>query len=291
MLVLCCAPAVGEPVPPIRVLIVDGFSNHDWQLTTDLVRRIVTPTGLFEVSVSTSPPTLDSPGWDTWRPRFTEHEVVLLNCNSLGNRPTWPRAVEEALETYVAAGGGLFVFHSANNSFAHWPEYNRMIGLGWRPADGGYALTVGIDGNITRIPPGEGEKTYHGPRVDAVLHRVGDHPIQAGFPARWMTPDLEIYKYARGPAENLRVLSYAYDADTDKNWPVEWTVTYGKGRVYNGSLGHVWTGDTDPVSMRCVAFQTTLIRALQWLAGREASWPVPREFPSEQAVSLVPPNP
>ena len=49
---------------PIRVLIVDGFSNHDWKLTTALIRGVIEPTGLFEVSVSTTPPTKDSLGGD-----------------------------------------------------------------------------------------------------------------------------------------------------------------------------------------------------------------------------------
>ena len=41
----------------IRVLIVDGCSNHDWRLTTRSIRAILEPTGLFDVAVSTAPPT------------------------------------------------------------------------------------------------------------------------------------------------------------------------------------------------------------------------------------------
>ena len=39
---------------PVRVLIVDGFSNHDWKLTTSLIEGILMPTGLFTVDVSTA---------------------------------------------------------------------------------------------------------------------------------------------------------------------------------------------------------------------------------------------
>ncbi len=48
--------------PRLRVLIVDGYSNHDWQLTTALIRGMLEPTGLFDVNVSTAPPTKDAPG-------------------------------------------------------------------------------------------------------------------------------------------------------------------------------------------------------------------------------------
>ena len=35
-------------------------------------------------------------------------------------------------EEQIREGGGLVVFHAANNAFLNWPEYNDMIGLGWR---------------------------------------------------------------------------------------------------------------------------------------------------------------
>ncbi len=272
----------------IGVLIVDGFSNHDWAQTTAIVRRILKDSGRFEVAVSTAPAARDAEGWEGWRPRFADFDVVIQNCNSLGGRPTWPREVEQDLERYVRDGGGLYILHSANNSFAHWDEYNRMIGLGWRIAAGGWALVVDDDGQITRIPPGEGRGTSHGPRRDTVVQLRGEHPIHDGYPKRWKTPLLEVYTYARGPAENLTVLSYAYDPATEKNWPIEWVVAYGKGRVYNSTFGHVWAGDKEPASMRCVGFRTTLIRALEWLATGRVTWPVPPEFPTENQMQLVP---
>ena len=50
---------------PIRVLIVDGYSNHDWRQTTALIRGFLEPTGLFAITVSTAPPTTDAPGWES----------------------------------------------------------------------------------------------------------------------------------------------------------------------------------------------------------------------------------
>jgi type 1 glutamine amidotransferase len=270
----------------LKALIVDGFSNHDWQRTTAIVRRILEGTGRFEVGVSTSPPTKEAAGWDTWRPAFADSDVVFVNCNSLGGRPTWPRDVEVALERYVREGGGLYILHSANNAFAHWPEYDRMIGLGWRGKDAGFALTVADDGSLTRIPPGEGSGTSHGPRVDAVIHVLGQHPIHAGYPRAWKMPQVEIYTYARGPAEELTVLSYAHDAKTEKNWPMEWVVKYGRGSVYNSTFGHVWAGDDNPASTRCVGFRTTLIRAAEWLATGRVTWPVPADFPTQDTMRL-----
>src|SRR5262245_51667144 len=75
------SPAGNEPV---KVLLLDGFSNHNWQLNTALIRGILEPTGLFAVTVSTSPPKADSPGWDEWRPKFSDYDVVIQTCNDIG---------------------------------------------------------------------------------------------------------------------------------------------------------------------------------------------------------------
>jgi type 1 glutamine amidotransferase len=273
---------------PVRVLIVDGYSNHDWRLTTELIRGILEPTGQFTVMVTTAPPTADAPGWNAWRPVFSDYDVVIQTCNDLGGGPAWPRAVQEEFEAFVRRGGGVYVWHAGNNAFRDWPAYNEMIGLGWRSKDFGVAIAVGEDGTLIRIPPSEGLDTGHGSRRDTLVTRLGDHPIHAGLPRAWLTPDIEVYHYARGPADRLEVLSYGFDPDTNMRWPLEWTTTFGAGRVYTSTFGHVWKGDTQPERMRCAGVQTVVVRALQWLAGRNVSWPVPPDFPTANRVSVRP---
>lgn len=274
------------PSGKIRVLIVDGFSNHDWKLTTQLIRAIIEPTGLFAVDVSTAPPTASAGGWDKWRPKFSNYDVVIQNCNDINGGPSWPREVQVDFENFVRRGGGVYIWHSANNAFADWPAYNEIIGMGWRKKDYGWALTIDDAGQIVRIPPGEGQGTGHGKRFDAVITQYGTHPIHQGLPPRWKAADIEVYYYARGPAKNVDVLSYASEPKTGMKWPIEWTVTYGEGRVYTSTLGHVWKGDVQPVTMRDAGLQTLVVRALEWLAKRAVTFPVPADFPSESTPSV-----
>ena len=271
---------------PVRVLIVDGYSNHDWKLTTALIRGIIEPTGLFDVAVSTAPATAAAPGWDRWRPKFSDYDVIIQTCNDINGGPAWPRAVQADFEDFVAHGGGVYVWHSGNNAFSGWPAYNEMIGLGWRKKEFGWAIAVDENEQLVRIPAGEGRDTGHGSRNNTVVKRLGDHPIHAGLPRQWLTPDIEVYYYARGPAKNLTVLSYGYDPRTQMNWPLEWTVAYGQGRVYTSTFGHVWAGDTQPDRMRCAGVQTVVVRALQWLAQREITVPVPADFPRVEKISV-----
>ena len=284
--VLTACVSAGQPPRPIRVLIVDGFSNHDWRLTTRSIRAILEPTGLFSVAVSTSPPSAASPGWEQWRPDFTSYDVVIQNCNDINGGPSWPQPVQVAFEEFVRGGGGVYVWHSGNNAFADWPAYNDIIGIGWRKKEFGWALAVSDEGNITRIPPGKGQDTGHGKRFDALVKRRGEHPIHGGLPRAWLAADIEVYYYVRGPAQKIEVLSYAREPYTALLWPIEWTVRYGKGRVYTSTLGHVWQGDVQPVTVRDAAVQTLLVRALQWLARRPVTWPVPADFPTATSASI-----
>jgi type 1 glutamine amidotransferase len=280
--------AVGEPM---KVLIVDGFSNHDWQHTTRAIQSVLKQAGGFDVAVTTFP--ADVAKLEEWNPRFSDYAVVIQNCNDIKSKTQWPRRAQATLETYVAGGGGLYVFHSANNAFPDWPEYNRMIGLGWRNRNFGWAITVDDAGTVVRVPAGEGENTGHGKRRDVLVTRLGDHPIHAGLPRQWIAADIEVYRYARGPAENLAALSYAQDEKTGLNFPTEWTVAYGKGRVYSSTFGHVWHDQGDPEGMRCAGHRTLLPRVVQWLAGKEVDATVPADFPTADATSLrrIPSNP
>ena len=286
---------VAAPKPPaqgkIRVLIVDGFSNHDWRQTTDIIRHILAASGQFEVSVSTAPETTNVPAWTLWRPRFTDYDVVIQNCNDINHGPAWPAAVKTDFERYVHHGGGVYIFHSAENAFVGWRAYEEMVGLCWRRADYGASIRINENGTLVQIPPGTGGDTSHGHRSNVLVTRLGEDPIHAEFPRSWLSPDMEVYFYARGPAKNLNVLAYARDSKPGQGllWPVEWTVRYGRGRVYVSTYGHVWRGDVQPPGLRCAAVQTIIPRAVQWLAKRPVTIPVPADFPGPSAVSLRPP--
>ena len=276
--------------PKVRVLILDGFSNHDWQQTTALIRGILDAGGLFDVAVSTAPATTNDPAWTSWRPKFSGYDVVIQTCNDINHGPSWPAPVKNDFENFVREGGGVYIFHSAENAFVGWKEYEQMVGLCWRKPSYGTAIRVNEDGTLARIPPGVGAGTGHGARGDVLVTRLGDDPIHAGLPRSWLSPDMEVYYYARGPAENVTVLAYARDSKPGQRllWPVEWTVSYGQGRVYVSTYGHVWKGDVQPPSLRCAAVQTIILRAVQWLAKRPVTISVPPDFPGTNTVSVRP---
>jgi len=287
---LFAAPGETAERPAKRsLLIVDGMNNHDWPRATKILKGILQGGGRFNVDVSTSP-TADAPfrAWQQWRPPFARYDVVLSNFNG-GHTPGsvhWQPEVERALEDYVRGGGGLVIYHSANNAFPDWPAYNEMIGLGWRNPDFGPGLIVGSDEKVIEIPQGSGRGPGHGPEHDfQVTTLSGDHPITRGLPKMWMHPQEQLSHGQRGPAKHLTVLSYAFSKDTGDNEVMEWVVPFGKGRVYVTMLGHLWKNKPDD-AMRCIGFQTTLIRGCQWAATGKAPYPLSKDFPTESEMRL-----
>ena len=116
-------------------------------------------------------------------------------------------------------GGGVVVYHAADNSFPEWKEYNEMIGLGgWgnrNEKDGPY---VYYKNNQLVTDTSAGIGGSHGKRREFIVRtRIADHPITKGLPARWLHGNDELYSQLRGPAKNMEILATAF-ADTCNRW-------------------------------------------------------------------------
>jgi uncharacterized protein len=262
LLVLCTASANSQ----IRVLVIDGVNNHDWQAGTKSIQLILAEAGGFKVDVYTlTPDTLAD-----WRPDFSRYDVVISNFNGghtdAGLR--WSSEAERGLEEFVRGGGGLVAFHAANNAFLHWAAWNDMIGLLWRDPSFGRGVTVAADGSITTIPQGSGLKPGHPERGGFEVHvRDQHHPITRGLPAQWFQPMEQLTHGQHGPAEGLTILTYAHSSVSNQNEPMDWVRNYGKGRVYVTMLGHTWKDEPNP-NLETKEFRKMFSQGVAWAAGK-----------------------
>ena len=264
------APAADK----INVLIIDGQNNHKWAATTPEIKALMLKSGRFNVDVLTSPPkNAPKEAWNSFRPDFSKYQVIFSNYNG----QDWPAEVRPTLEKYMADGGGLVIYHAANNAFGTWDEWNKMIALNWQKPTFGDRITVDDSGKMIRTPKGEGPGAGHGPQHEyEVVLRDTDHPITKGMPAKWLHSKDELYAGQRGPALNMHILATAFSKPefkgTNANEPMVFTVNYGKGRVFVNLLGH------DVPQTNAPDCATLLLRGTEWAATGQVTLPVPPEF-------------
>jgi len=120
-------------------------------------------------------------------------------------------------------GKGFIGVHSAIDTFYKWPEYGEMVG--------GY-----FDGH----PWGQFEAP--------IIVEDRTFPATRHFPERLVVFD-EIYQVRNFSRDRVRVLMRLDETKldysvkginrTDKDFAVAWARTYGKGRVFYSSFGHV----------------------------------------------------
>ncbi|MGB6150391.1 MAG: ThuA domain-containing protein [Pricia sp.] len=290
----------------LKALIIDGQNNHEqWPKLTYILKQEMEATGLFSVDVARSAYTwkgdeflgefaieglpktnaMEEPKADPdFSPNFSKYDVVINNFG--WNAAPWSEKTQRKLEKYMKKGGGLVVFHAANNAFPEWEAYNQMIGLGgWgdrTEKDGPYVYYD--DGGELIRDNTPGKAGAHGPQSEYQIQvRHDEHPITKGMPTLWMHTKDELYNRLRGPAQNMEILATAYsdpeNQGTGRHEPALMTLTYGKGRIFHNIMGHA------DYSVLGVGFLTSMLRGAEWAATGEVSQDLPDDFPTADESS------
>jgi uncharacterized protein len=271
-----------------NALIITGQNNHNWQASSKVLKQLLDQTGLFSTDIVKTP--LQGQDMSSFSPDFSKYNVVILDYNG----DSWSEKTKTAFTDYVNNGGGVVIYHAADNSFPEWKEYNEMIGLGgWgnrTEKDGPYVYFKN-DSLVTDTTIGTAGS--HGERHDFLVRvRNSKHPITMGLPEKWMHAEDELYSQLRGPAKNMDILATAY-ADTSKHGtgrdePVLFTVNYGKGRIFHTALGHAGNDDKSFPAMECAGFIITFQRGAEWAASGTVTQSVPVDFPNSASVVRYP---
>jgi hypothetical protein len=117
---LICGSSCRKKEDPVKVLILSGRNNHDWQKTTPLLAKILKDAGFFTASITEKPDTLTYNG-------LIRYDVVLSNWNSWpDNDYRFTKEWENDFLRYVKEGGGAVFIHAGASSFYSWNEYHQL---------------------------------------------------------------------------------------------------------------------------------------------------------------------
>lgn len=281
-LLLACTVSARKPV---KTLLITGQNNHNWQVSHVALKQILENSGRFDVDYAVTP----SQGKDMsgFLPDFSSYQLVVLDYNG----DSWPEETNRRFLEYVRNGGGVVVYHAADNAFSQWPEYNKICALGgWENRNenaGPYVYWQ--DGKLVK-DSSAGPGGSHGKQHEYVLNgRDRVHPVMKGLPNKWRHTQDELYDRMRGPGNIKEILYTAYsDKETGgsgREEPLVFTVDYGNARIFHIMLGHAGPTLEENPAMQCTGFQVLLLRGSEWCATGKVTQKVPKDFPTEDKVS------
>jgi hypothetical protein len=219
--------AQGQP-PRKKVLIVwGGWDGHQPKQTVDIFAPWLTEQG-FDVEISNS---LDS-YLDAGKMKSLSLIVQAITMGQI----TAPQ--EKGLLDAVRGGVGLAGWHGGlSDAFRANPEYEFMVGGSWAAHPGGI---IDYDVNISR-------------RDDPITKGLADFRMRSEQYYMLIDPSVEVLATTTFSEKPLPAIKGVV-------MPVVWKKLYGKGRVFDSTLGHVATDFNVPEAREIMK------RGLLWAA-------------------------
>ena len=246
MIIFLCGLSVaqaagGSPKKHLLVLGEEkGYRHEAVSHAMATIERLGTQTGLWDTTIRTDTEVLTKKKLEYNARNLNDFDAVLFYTG--GELEMDVQQKSDFISFVHDDGKGFIGVHSAAITFADWPEYIDMIG-------GFYDEHPWL--------------TFDAP----IIVEDPEFPGMQQFPHSFVLRD-EIYQMKDYARDKVRVLmrldSSKLDLKnkqvhrTDGDFAVTWAKTYGKGRVYYTSLGHVESNWDKP------EFQQMMAEAIKW---------------------------
>ena len=221
---------------PIRALYVTGGGFHEFVkqegiVPPELARRARIDWTVDHTAGTSTDVLIDRHKNTDWTKDF---DVVLYNMSfSFVVDVEW---IERLARAHRDSGVGAVILHGAVHS------YRRSETKAWGELMGAFSMRHDSQRPMT---------------IETV---AADHPIMRGVPAKWETIPEELYELER-VWPGMTPLAQSYSVESKKTYPVMWTNTHGRARVFVTSLGHNTAMIANPLYLDIVG------RALLWTVG------------------------
>ena len=219
----------------LYMTLTKGWHHDSIELSKQILKEIGEKNGAFDVTVTEDVAAFTAEN-------LKNYDAVVFNTT--GELPM-DDAEKKAFMDFVRSGHGFIAVHSATDTFYMWGEFGELIGGYFNGHPWLQMVTIEVTDPASPLVNFLG-KAF---QINDEIYQISD------FQAK----DCHVLHRLAPTAEDLKkpgVLHRYY------GWPVAWTRTFGKGRVYYNGLGHddwVWK---DP------RYQEMLAKGIQWAMGR-----------------------
>jgi hypothetical protein len=202
-----------------------GFHHASIPSAVDALRRVAARDGRYRV--------VFLPSASKLTPTALEGAAAVVFLLTTGELPLSP-AEKRALLAFVHDGGGLVGFHSATDTFHHWPGYIALIGA---------------------------EFSHHPvPNTERLVVEDRTTPATRALPPSFTIHE-EFYIFKRDPRPHVHVLVRLDTGRHGPDRPLVWCRRSGTGRVFYDALGHFLQTWSDPRQLALVS------GGVAWAAG------------------------
>lgn len=245
--ILCTAALSAQSQPHRKQLLAigeeKGYRHEAVSHALATIERLGRDSGLWDTTIRTDTEALTKKKLEFNAKNLNDFDAVLFYTG--GDLEMDAQQKIDFLSFIHDDGKGFVGVHSATITFTSWPEYGEMIG-----------------GYFDQHPWG----TFDAP----ILVEDPSFPGMQQWPRSFVLRD-EIYQMKDYSRDKLRVLMRLDPSKldlknknvhrTDGDFAVTWAKTYGKGRVFYSTLGHVPENWDNP------AFQKMYTEAIKWALG------------------------
>lgn len=212
-ILICCFsfPQSGlsqtEQSGKVNVLILTGndYPGHEWRKTAPVIKKILEEDPRISAKIFEEPNKLGSLD-------LSVYDTIILHFMNW-ETPSPGTAARENLQKFVKNGKGLMLIHFACGAWQDWDEFKKIAGRVYDP----------------RLRP-------HDPRGKFTVRIIDkEHPITRGM--KDFETDDELYTCLNGDTP-IHIIAVARSKVDQKDYPMGFTLNYGKGRIFHTVLGH-----------------------------------------------------
>ncbi len=220
-----------------KVFLLSGGQrqHHGYREQALYLAGALENTGRFQVTIGEDAAILETPS-------IRKYDLIIVNADRRDPEFKFTESQQQAILDFVRSGHGYVSIHGADNAAPDWlPTWREMLG--------GVFSHKGL-------PDG---KTRKGAFTVKIVDTTS--PITQGLKDFPLKDELYYHMQMQPDVQPLATIEHEGAA-----WPVAWTRTFGKGRVFHTVLGHRDFGPDKDDPLRDPNLGQLVIQGVEWVA-------------------------